>query len=215
MKMKVGAKAAELSVDWVKDGPVKLADQTGKVTLIEVFQVNCAHCFLTGLPDAIRVYNNFSRNDVTVVGVATSFDKPEFNNKENLMLLLDQNKVIGDVKVALGKVLFNGEVLPYKIPFPIAIDKIKRHKVSQKVLDREVPTIIPFYDISDPASQIRIKEVVRKTEESRTSPKTFTQYGLEGTPASILIDRKGIIREISVATENLISKVAQLLSEPK
>ena len=46
------------------------------------------------------------------------------------------------------------------------------------------------------------------------SAETFEMYSLQGTPSSILVDRKGILRDISFGQNGLLeSKIQTLLNE--
>jgi hypothetical protein len=46
------------------------------------------------------------------------------------------------------------------------------------------------------------------------SAETFEMYSLPGTPSSILVDRKGILRDISFGQNGLLeSKIQKLLNE--
>jgi len=58
-------------------------------------------------------------------------------------------------------------------------------------------------------------ERVRNHMESRPyTPKTFDLYGLKGTPSTLLIDKKGILRHLSIGyEEDLEDEVAVLLKE--
>ncbi|MDD1641142.1 MAG: TlpA family protein disulfide reductase, partial [Methylococcaceae bacterium] len=51
MKAQLGQKAPLLSLsDWVQGEPVNFDQLSGRVVLVEVFQVNCPGCFLYALP---------------------------------------------------------------------------------------------------------------------------------------------------------------------
>ena len=46
------------------------------------------------------------------------------------------------------------------------------------------------------------------------SAETFEMYSLQGTPSTILVDRKGVLRDVSFGqTVNLESMVQKLLNE--
>ena len=57
----------------------------------------------------------------------------------------------------------------------------------------------------------RVKEYYKSKE---FTAETFEMYSLQGTPSTILVDRKGILRDISFgSTANLESMVQKLLNE--
>ena len=57
----------------------------------------------------------------------------------------------------------------------------------------------------------RVKEYFKSKEYSA---ETFEMYSLQGTPSTILVDRKGILRDVSFGqTANLEAMVEKLLSE--
>jgi len=75
MVAKIGSKAPSLNVSkWVQGLPTNVDKQKDNVVLVEVFQVNCPGCFLYGIPQAIDIYQKYSKEGLTVVGVATAFE---------------------------------------------------------------------------------------------------------------------------------------------
>jgi peroxiredoxin len=128
VKAKIGEKAPNLKLsEWVQGLPSNIDQEKDHIVLVEVFQVNCPGCFLYGMPEAIDIYNKFSDDGVRVWGVATAFEDFDKNTLENLLLLLKTGEVIGDTKQALGQ---HGKLddskLSYKIPFPVAMDSLKK-----------------------------------------------------------------------------------------
>lgn len=103
MTVKAGSPAPELKVsEWVQGGPISLKDYQGKVVVVEVFQVNCPGCFIYGIPEAIDTYQKYKNNDVVVLGLATAFEDFDKNTLENLKLLLQESKVIGETLTTLS-----------------------------------------------------------------------------------------------------------------
>ena len=45
--------------EWVQGGPSNIDQEIGRVILIEVIQVNCPGCFISGLPQVIEVYTQY------------------------------------------------------------------------------------------------------------------------------------------------------------
>jgi len=168
--LKVGDRAPNLKVsDWVQGEPTNIDKEIGKVVLVEVFQVNCPGAIFYGMKKATEIYKKFDRKDVTVLGFATAFEDYGLNNLENLKAMLYDGKVVGDTKEKLGAWggLENGR-LKQKIPFPIARDS----------LTNPPAVYSSFYNMGEYAE-------------------TFNEYGIHGTPSSIIIDRKGVLREIT------------------
>ena len=130
--VKTGSPAPDLQVsEWVQGGPINLKDYRGKVIVVEVFQVNCPGCFIYGIPEAIDNYNKYKNDGVIILGLATAFEDFDKNTVENLRLLLNEKKVIGETLTTLtyqSKLLDEG-MLTYSIPFPVGMDKLLKEKL--------------------------------------------------------------------------------------
>jgi len=221
MFAEIGAKAPNVRVsDWVQGLPTNIDKQQGNVVLIEVFQVNCPGCFLNGLPQAISIYNKYKNKDVKVFGIATAFEDYDKNTLENLTLLLSEGGVIGATFDALkqyGK-LVEGYKLYYKIPFPVAMDKITKMPIN--VSDDSVKDFIEVYfpdykfTIDDTANNkdslfSKVKEYL---QNKQYSAETFELYKLRGTPSSLIIDQNGVLRYNFFGSEgNLEGAINELL----
>ena len=126
MPIPAGQPAPNLSVStWVQGAATNLDQQRGNVVLIEVFQVNCPGCFLTAIPEAIKVHDHFAGQPVTVLGIATAFEDWDKNNLDNLQRLVETGEVIGETRLLLerAEMLDDGK-LRYRIPFPLAMDEL-------------------------------------------------------------------------------------------
>lgn len=68
--------APELDVEcWLNTpAPLSLAGLRGRVVLIEAFQMLCPGCVAHGLPQAQRVADTFSDDEVAVIGLHTVFE---------------------------------------------------------------------------------------------------------------------------------------------
>ncbi|MGI0089117.1 MAG: TlpA family protein disulfide reductase, partial [Nitrosopumilaceae archaeon] len=147
MTAKIGSKAPNLKVSkWIQGLSTNIDEQKDNVVLVEVFQVNCPGCFLYGIPEAIEIYKKYHNDGVTVLGVATAFEDYDKNTLENLELLVSTGEVIGETRMALeqyGQLRENK--LPYKIPFPVAMDSLKKESADQsqakmmQVIEANVP----------------------------------------------------------------------------
>lgn len=205
--------------EWVQGTPVTLDQLHGKVVLVEVFQVNCPGCFLYGLPEAIEAYAHFPSSDFAVIGIATAFEDFELNSTDNLRLLLETGEVIGETKRVLTERewLTDGR-LRYKIPFPVAVDKLAKPATDglESQLDDIIRRDITNFDRFSYGEQARIRDRIRKFMlEREWVPQTFDRYGLHGTPTSLLIDRNGILRyNVFGADGHMMARIRELLLEP-
>lgn len=219
MRAVIGQKAPDLKVgEWVQGMPSNFSQEKDKIILVEVFQVNCPGCFMYGIPEAINIYKKYKEEGVRVWGIATAFEDYDKNTLENLKLLLETGEVIGDTKQGLGQYgqLINGK-LPFKIPFPVAIDSLIKEtgEISQSRIMDFIYSQIPEFETQpeDYKKQImqRVKDYMKTKEYSA---ETFEMFSLQGTPSTILVDRKGILRDVSFGQNgNLEPTIQALLNE--
>lgn len=199
--------------------PTNIDQEKDRVILVEVFQVNCPGCFLYGIPEAIDVYNKYRKDGVTVLGVATAFEDFDKNTLENLELLAKTGQVIGETKKALAQYgrIVDGDKLPYKIPFPLGMDVLVKEtgQPSKEKMLEFIENQIPNFDEHPEEYKNQILERVKQYFMSKEySAETFEKYALRGTPSSILIDRKGILRDVSFGqTGHLEGMIQTLLNE--
>lgn len=218
--VKAGSPAPDLKVsEWVQGGPISLKDYQGKVIVVEVFQVNCPGCFIYGLPEAIDTFQKYKNNEVVVLGLATAFEDFDKNTLENLKLLLKENKVIGETLTTLtyqSKLLNEGKLL-YSIPFPVGMDMLVKEKlpIEEKRIMEFVNAKVPDFDLYHQKDKEQIISRVKSYLETKPySPLTFEEYSLRGTPSSMFIDKKGILRETTFGSTGLMAtNVEKLLSE--
>ena len=218
--VKAGLPAPDLKVsEWVQGGPINLKDYRGKVVVVEVFQVNCPGCFIYGIPEAIDTFQKYKNNDVVVLGLATAFEDFEKNTLENLKLLLKEKKVIGETLTTLtyqSKLLNEGK-LSYSIPFPVGMDMLVKEKlpIEEKRIMEFVNANVPDFDLYHQKDKEQIISRVKSYLETKPySPLTFEEYCLRGTPSSMFIDKKGILRETTFGSTGLMATtVEKLLSE--
>jgi thiol-disulfide isomerase/thioredoxin len=195
----IGKPAPQLHLsDWVQGNPTQLDDLLGQVVLIEVFQVNCPGCFLYSLPQAIDLHQRYYNKGLTVIGIATAFEDFDLNTLDNLKLLIEENKVIGESRRTLqeNKQIIDGR-LAYHIPFTVAMDKV--NKQLQETTDDEVAEFIshhvPDFIKRNESEQIQIKKKVISYLNSRFyTAETFRLFNLQGTPSHIVIDKRGILK---------------------
>jgi len=215
---KIGQNTPNLSVSkWVQGLPTNFDQEKDNVILVEVFQVNCPGCFMHGIPEAIDIYKKYRKDGVTVLGLATAFEDYDKNTLENLEKLLTTGEVIGDTLQALGQYgTLDGGKLSYKIPFPVGMDKLApfENPTHEKVLDFIKMQISDF----DSQPENHKKEIFERAESylksKQYSADTFENFALRGTPSTILVDKKGILRDVSFGQNGFLeSSVKKLLAE--
>ena len=213
MAVRIGNKAPNLKVsEWVQGKPTNIDKEINNVILVEVFQVNCPGCFIYGIPDAIEIYRKYNKRNVTVLGIATAFEDFDKNTLENLKLLLFTGEVIGETRNALSQYgqLIEGKKLPYKIPFPIAMDSLKKESnvfTEGTVMDFIESNVPDFGSYSESDKSVLINRVKQYLKAKQYSAETFEEYGLRGTPSSILIDKNGIVRQINFGAKGSLDDV--------
>lgn len=216
VRAKIGEKAPNLKLsEWVQGMETNFDKEKDHIVLVEVFQVNCPGCFMYGIPEAINIYNKYKDDGVRVIGVATAFEDFDKNTLDNLKLLLQTGETIGDTKQALGTYgQLDGNKLPYKIPFPVAMDSLIKESgdVSQERIMEFIYSQIPEFDSQpeDYRNQIinRVKDYMKSKE---FTAETFEMYSLQGTPSTIVVDRKGILRDVSFGQNGNLEPIIQSL----
>jgi len=219
MLAQAGQKAPNLKVSkWVQGMNTNLDKQGDNIVLVEVFQVNCPGCFMYGIPESIEIYNKYKSDGVSVLGMATAFEDYDKNTIENLELLLETGETIGETRKMLSQYgeLEEGKIT-YKIPYPVAMDSLVKQskEVTKEMMDSLIKNQIPDFDAQPENYKNQIYDRVRNYFLSKEySAETFEMYALQGTPSNILIDRNGILRDVSFGQNGLLeSKIQKLLKE--
>ena len=213
MSVQIGQKAPSLKVsEWVQGIDANLDKQNDNVVVVEVFQVNCPGCFMYGIPESIEIHNKYKSEGVSVLGMATAFEDFDKNTLENLHLLLETGETIGETKKMLQT-----DKIPYKIPYPVAMDSLVKQseEVTKEKMYSLIKNQIPNFDEQPEDYKNKIYDRVKDYFMSKEfSAETFEMYSLPGTPSSILVDRKGVLRDISFGQNGLLeSKIQTLLNE--
>lgn len=220
MSARIGSKAPNLIVSsWFSGEPTNIEQEKGNVILVEVFQVNCPACFMYAIPDAIKIHQRYGKKGVKVIGLATAFEDYDKNTVDNLKLLIDKQQVIGDTYKALAEsgLQINGNKLPYRIPFPVAVDSIiKKNNDPNKnrAISFVESSTSNFSSVDDKYKLMLIQRMQKYFDSRLYYAETFEQYSLQGTPSSILIDKHGILRQVTFAQYGSQEQVVKkLLSE--
>jgi len=212
----IGEKAPNFGVsEWVQGAPTNFDQEKDHIVLVEVFQVNCPGCFMHAIPEAINIYNKYKDEGVRVLGIATAFEDFDKNTLDNLKMLVETGEVVGETKEALSMYgqLKDGK-LPFKIPFPLAMDKLTKTsgEISQEKILQFIYPQIPEFDSQPEEYKKQIIERVKSYMKSKEySAETFEKFALQGTPSTILVDRKGILRDVSFGQAGHIEAMIQKL----
>lgn len=219
MKAQIGHKAPLLKVsDWVQGEPVNFDQLLGRVVLVEVFQVNCPGCFLYALPQAVDLFQRYSDQGLSVLGIATAFEDFDKNNLENLTRLLENGEVAGETHRILSRQgKLTGNRLPFRIPFPVAMDRLQNRQADIKqdeieaFINHRIPTLSSMPDMH----QQKLRQQVQLYFRSLTyHAETFELFDLQGTPSHILVDKRGLLRDCAFGTHpELEERVLTLLRE--
>jgi len=217
--LQIGQQAPLLAVsEWVQGAPVNLDQLLGRVVLVEVFQVNCPGCFFYALPEAIELHRKYAEAGLTVLGVATAFEDFDKNTLANLRGLVERNEVIGETFKALSR---HGQLeqgrLPYRIPFPLAMDQLseRQGETSEEDILGFIHGRLPNFDQQPEGYRQQVIQQVGKYLESlRYRAETFERFQLKGTPSQILVDKQGVLRACEFgAFPDLESRLLELLQE--
>jgi hypothetical protein len=211
-------KCPELIIeDWVQGGPLSLSDLQGKVVLVEVIQVNCPGCFINGLPEAIRLYQKYHEQGLEVLALATAFEDYDKNTLENLQKVIEKRELTGETLQAFEeKGLLKDGRLMWEIPFPVAMDKVykdDRPVDENRVLEVAHQHLPDFDDRREEEKVFTLRLVRQYLQQKKMRADTFELFSLKGTPSTILIDREGILRDVSFGqadhVEDLIRQYLQ------
>ena len=213
----IGEKVPNFGVsEWIQGAPTNFDQEKDHVVLLEVFQVNCPGCFMNAIPEAISIYNKYKDEGVRVLGIATAFEDFDKNTLENLKMLVETGEVIGETKNSLsmyGK-LQDGNKLSYKIPFPLGMDNLTKatEEISQEKIMQFIYPQIPEFDSQPEEYKNKIIQKVKDHMKSKEySAETFEKFSLQGTPSAILVDRKGILRDVSFGQSGHVEAMIQKL----
>ena len=212
----IGQKAPNLKISkWVQGMDTNFDKEGDNIVLVEVFQVNCPGCFMYGIPEAIEIHNKYKEDGVTVLGMATAFEDFDKNTLANLELLVNTGEVVGETQKMLSQYgQLQDNKMKFKIPYPIAMDSLIKQTddVSKEKMDAMIKNQIPDFDSQSEDYKNKIYERVKAYFASKEySAETFEMYALQGTPSTILVDRKGILRNVSFGQHGQMDSMIQTL----
>ena len=217
----IGQPAPQPEIDsWVQGHEPSIDESTGQVILIEVIQVNCPGCFIHALPEAIRLHETYRSQGLKVFAIATAFEHFEQNTFNNLKRILQHGELQGAPLAQLADANFlEDNKLPYTIPFSVAMDKLVKNDTSatEEAVEQFILSQIPDFHqgkFSDTQKQEIYLRASSHLNNKIYNALTFEMYQLQGTPSTILIDKKGILRQVAFGAVNkLETEIQQLLSE--
>jgi len=216
MSVVIGQKCPNLGVsEWIQGTPTNIDQEKDKIVVVEVFQVNCPGCFMHAIPEAIDIYNKYKDDGVRVLGIATAFEDFDLNTLKNLKMLAETGEVIGETQKALSMYgQLQDNKLPFKIPFPLGMDNLTKVSgdVNQDQIMKFIYAQLPDFDSQpeDYKNQI-IQRVKDHLTSKEYSAETFEKFSLQGTPSTILVDRKGILRDVSFGQSGQLDSMIQKL----
>ena len=214
----IGKPAPDLQVDaWVQGDAANFSTLPGRVVLVEVFQVNCPGCFVHALPQVLQLHQAYHDQGLTVIGLATAFENFDKNTLQNLERLVTTGELIGEPLKQLGKAgLLHDNRLDYSLPFAIGMDRLvdNRAEIDDVAIDAFILDQLPDYANWPDERRQPVYQKARAYLESKTHcAQTFETYRLQGTPSSILVDRDGILRDVSFGfTDHLEPLIIDLLN---
>jgi peroxiredoxin len=105
---------------------IALSALRGRVVVLHAFQMLCPGCVSHGIPQAIKIHNAFSRDDVVVLGLHTVFEHHAVMTPAALKVFMHE----------------------YKIPFPVGIDTAQ--------VDHPIPLTMQAYELRGTPSMVII-----------------------------------------------------------
>ena len=217
----IGEPAPQPEIDcWVQGSEPSLEELRGQLILIEVIQVNCPGCFIHALPEAIRLHEAYGEKGLKVFAIATAFEHFEHNTLNKLQRLLQREELQGEPLVQLADADFLVDnKLPYSIPFSVAMDRLVKNDAAatDEAIEQFILSQIPDFHLgkfSDDRKQQIYQRASSHLNEKEFDALTFEMYHLQGTPSSILIDKQGVLRQVTFGAVNQLEpEIQKLLNE--
>lgn len=157
-----------------------------KLNLLLVFQVNCPGCFLYALPLFNKLYDDFSSENISFLGLSTAFEDFDKNTLENTKELLKSGTLVGETKKHLATQ--NIHQLPYSIDFPVAMDQKAANKSLDEIVDH-ICHLNPNYKIWSTFDQNQLqKKILIYLKSLDEVSLTFMLNQMQGTPSIVLFN---------------------------
>jgi len=167
----------------------------------------------------MSLYHEYRGEGLRVAGIATAFEDFDKNTLENLKMLAETGEVIGETRKVLSMQgqLREGKRLSYKIPFPLGMDRLVKTDANMSQT-RIMPFIYAQVPDFDSRAEDDRKEMVQRVTDYMLSKEyfaeTFDTFALQGTPSTILVDGRGILRDVSFGRSvNLEAMIQGLIDE--
>lgn len=137
-------KAPELIVTkWLNSKePISLESLRGKVVAIHAFQMLCPGCVMHGLPQAQKVFELFSEEQIVVLGLHTVFEHHEAMKEPSLKAFLHE----------------------FRLQFPVGIDEPTTSKSIPQTMKAYQMRGTPSWVLIDRSGEIRL-HTFGKTED--------------------------------------------------
>jgi len=163
MSALANAPALEVSYWLNVSTPVNLESLRGRVVVIEVFQLLCPGCVHHGLPQAMRIADTFSRDEVVVLGLHSVFEHHAAQGRRDVLeAFLHENRItfpvgadapgMGDIPQTMAAYRLRGT------PSIVLIDKeghlagSRFGRVSDMLLGAEIMRLVERPPASRPAT---------------------------------------------------------------
>ena len=116
--------------------PLTLAGLRGRVVVLHAFQMLCPGCVQHGIPQAQRIFEQFARDDVVVIGLHTVFEHHDVMTPSALAVFIHE----------------------YRLRFPVGVDAPDGSNaipLTMRVYDMEgTPTVV----VIDRQGRVRLQE---------------------------------------------------------
>lgn len=155
------------------------------LNLLFVFQVNCPGCFIYGFPLVNKLYWQYRKSSLNVLGLSTAFEDFNDNTAANTELLLTEMKLVGATRRALG------EFYAQAIDFPVAVDQLTTGAAlaTPENIEFLCGEIAGFSELP-PAEQAAMRQQVNAYfQRTAQTSATFALNHLPGTPNFLLVDQ--------------------------
>lgn len=139
---KLWAPAIQASEWFNTTHPVSLPELRGKVVVMHAFQMLCPGCVSHGLPQAKAIHDNFSVEEVAVIGIHSVFEHHDVMSPKALQAFIHE----------------------YRLTFPIAVDKAGNNGAIPQTMHRYNMQGTPTLVLIDKQGFIRLNHFGRLSD---------------------------------------------------